>query len=114
MKITARPLLLKADADRMIDRAVGWDMIAPHDSRHPSDRDGKDTYMEERLSFTEENGKPVLRMKGNFGEVIVDFADQDGDSNLKQGLLHLILQSYEDSVLEAKTEKHICAENCVL
>ena len=69
--------------------------------------------MEERLYFTEENGKPVLRMKGNFGEVIVDFAEQDGDSNLKQGLLHLILQSYEDRVLEAKTEKNLCAENSV-
>lgn len=69
--------------------------------------------MEERLYFTEENGKPVLRMKGNFGEVIVDFAEQDGDSNLKQGLLHLILQSYEDRVLEAKTEKNLCTENSV-
>ena len=89
-------------------------MIAPHDSRHPSDRGGKDKYiMEERLHFAEENGKPVLRMKGNFGEVIVDFSDQDGDSNLKQGLLHLILQSYEDRELEAKTEKNLCAENCV-
>ena len=69
--------------------------------------------MEEKLHFTEENGKPVLRMKGDLGEVIVDFADQEGDSNLMEGLLHLILQSYEDRVLGATSDKRTLALEAV-
>ena len=69
--------------------------------------------MEEKLHFTEENGKPVLRMKGDLGEVIVDFAEQEGDSNLKEGLLHLILQSYEDRVLGVTSDKRTLALEAV-
>ena len=60
--------------------------------------------MEETLRLTEENGKPELRMKGSLGEVIVVFAEQESESDLKKGILHLILQSYEDRVLGTRAE----------
>ena len=61
--------------------------------------------MEETLRITEENGKPELRMKGSLGEVIVVFAEQESESDLKKGLLQLILQSYEDRVLGTKSDR---------
>lgn len=63
--------------------------------------------MEETLRLTEENGKPELRMKGSLGEVIVVFAEQENDNDLKKGLLQLILQSYEDRILGTKAEKDV-------
>ena len=71
----------------------------------PSPGGGRIYNMEETLRFTEENGKPELRMKGSLGEVIVVFAEQESESNLKKGLLQMILQSYEDRVLGTNSEK---------
>ena len=67
--------------------------------------------MEETLRITEENGKPELRMKGSLGEVIVVFAEQENESNLKKGLLQMILQSYEDRVLGKTTRKMLPEEH---
>ena len=61
--------------------------------------------IEETLRLTEENGKPELRMQGSLGEVIVVFAEQESESDLKKGLLQLILQSYEDRVLGKKSDR---------
>ena len=61
--------------------------------------------MEEKLYFTDENGKPELRMKGDHGEVTIVFAEKESNSSLKKEILRLIFQSYEDRISRTKPQK---------
>ena len=58
--------------------------------------------MEERLQIKQENGRPVLQTWVNGVEVIVNFSDEEPQTDVKKGIMHLIMQSYEERVIGQK------------
>ena len=62
--------------------------------------------MDEKLHFIQNDGKPALSMKMDGAEVIVSFSEEECKTDVKKGVLRLIMQSYEDRVLQGsqKTE----------
>ena len=58
--------------------------------------------MDERLQIKQENGRPVLQTWVDGSEVIIAFSEEEPQTDVKKGLMRLILQSYEDRVLGQK------------
>ncbi|MBR5677049.1 MAG: hypothetical protein IKX20_02810 [Paludibacteraceae bacterium] len=58
--------------------------------------------MDERLQIKQENGRPVLQTWVDGVEVIVNFSDEEPQTDLKKGIMRLIMQSYEDRVIGQK------------
>lgn len=58
--------------------------------------------MDERLQIKQENGRPVLQTWVNGVEVIVNFSDEEPQTDVKKGIMRLIMQSYEDRVIGQK------------
>ena len=58
--------------------------------------------MDERVQIKQEDGRPVLQMWVNGVEVIVNFSDEEPQTDVKKGIMRLIMQSYEDRVMEQK------------
>ena len=63
--------------------------------------------MEEKLYFTQKDGKPALCMNLNGAEITVNFADKESEIDIKKGVLRLIMQSYEDRVLGKKQKPEL-------
>ena len=58
--------------------------------------------MDERLQIKQENGRPVLQTWVDGVELIVNFSDEEPQTDLKKGIMRLIMQSYEDRVIGQK------------
>jgi hypothetical protein len=55
--------------------------------------------VDEKLHIRREEGRPVLQTWVNGSEVIVNFSDEEPKTDIKKGIMRLIMQSYEDRVL---------------
>ena len=61
--------------------------------------------MDEKLHIRQENGRPVLQTWVNGSDVIINFSEEEPKTDIKKGIMRLIMQSYDDRVLG-----HNCSE----
>ena len=66
-----------------------------------------------KLRFTKENGTPELWVKLESGEVVICFSENEKkEENVKNSVLRMVLQSYEDRVLDnhTYTQQHVISQ----